>query len=123
MKLIALSLLLLTSVANANNIDSVYQKESKLIAELKAEVMLAVLKKYPCIDGFGLTEESTTMTIDQIDQGVRDRYFSTVFKANFHYDYHPSSAEVRVESVRYDGSNPTIDWTEVLTVDGSVLCD
>ncbi len=123
MKLFTLSLLLLASSAFANNIDSVYPKDSKLITELKEEVMEAALKKYPCIDRFGLTELSTEVVVDQIDQGVRDLYFTTVFKANFHNEYHPSTAEVRIESVRYDGSNPTIDWTEVLTVKGSVLCE
>ena len=123
MKLIAMALLLIISEANANNGQSVYQSKSKLIKELRVEVLEAVLKKFPCIDNFGLTEELTIVSVDQIDQGVRDLYFKTVFKADFHYDNHPNTAEVRVESVRYDGSNPTIDWTEVLTVKGSVLCD
>jgi hypothetical protein len=123
MKFIALSLLLMASSVYANSTESVFANDSKLTDELKVKVIEAVLKEYPCIDNFGLSEKATTVIIDQIDQGVRDRYFSTVFKANFHYGNHPSSAEVRVESVRYDGSNPAIDWTEVLTVKGPVLCD
>jgi hypothetical protein len=123
MKLIAIALLLITLEANANNSHSVYQSESKLIKELRVEVIEAVLKKFPCIDNFGLTEELTSVSVEQIDQGVEDLYFKTVFKADFQYDNHPNTAEVRVESVRYDGSSPTIDWTEVLTVKGSVLCD
>lgn len=123
MKFISLALLILTSTAQANTSQSVYPNESKLIKELKVEVIESVLKRFPCIDNFGLTEVTTVVTVDQIDQGVRDLYFSTVFKADFHYDLQPNTAEVRVESVRYDGSNPAIDWSEVLTVKGSVLCD
>lgn len=109
--------------AQANTIESTFKSNSKLIGELKEEVLEAVLSKYPCINNYGLTEKTTNITVDQVDQGVRDLYFTTTFKADFHYDYHPSTAEVRVQSVRFDGSNPTIDWTHVLAVEGSIICD
>jgi len=123
MKRMIIALLLVSGAVSANTVDSVYTTNSTLSSKLKAEVMEAVLKKFPCIDSFGLSEVQTSLKIDQVDQGVRDEYYTTTFNARFHYDYHPNSAVVTVKSILWDGSNPAIDWTEIESVEGQVYCD
>ena len=123
MKNLIFGVILISTMANANTIDSVYGAASTLNTRLRAEVMEAILTKFPCIDAYGLTEVKTIVEIDQVDQGVRDEYYTTTFKANFHYDYHPNSSVVTVKSIIWDGSNPAIDWTEVESVEGQVYCD
>lgn len=123
MKLVFLITLLATTAAFANTTDSVFKKDSALPLELKVEILEEVLKAYPCIFDYGLAEKKTEVTIDQVDQGVRDLYFHTELTANFTHDgYHPATETLIVKSARYDGANPSIDWTRVESVRGDIYC-
>lgn len=121
MKLFIISLLACFT-ASANTVQSVYLQNSQLDAELKQEVIDAITKEYPCLNPYGLKEIETIVKMIQVDQGIKDYYYTTAFTGVMTYDYHPSTQNIVVESVHYDGSNPTIDWTEVLQVRGG-YCD
>lgn len=112
-----------SSTAFSNTIESVYNEDSVIHEELKAEVIEEVTKKYPCIDNYGLTEKSTDETLDQIDYGIRDFYYKTVFQATYHYDYHPYTKDIVVESARHDIDNPKYKRTEVISIESNISCD
>lgn len=107
---------LFASFSFANTVNSVFLTNSDLSNELKEEVIVAVEKSFPCVNSYGLKEVETTVRKDRVDQGIIDLYFTTTFKANITYDYHPRTITVLVESVLWAGSNPSVDWTEVTNV-------
>lgn len=117
MKLFIMSLLVSLTVS-ANTVQSVFLQNSQLDSELKQEVIDAIAKEYPCLNPYGLKEIETIVKIVQVDQGIRDYYYTSAFTGVMTYDYHPSTQNIVVESVHFDGSNPSIDWTDVLQVSG-----
>lgn len=123
MKFTFLLLSLLSINAAANTTESVFGAKSVLTSELQAEVVSAVEEKFPCVDRFGMKELSTIVVFDEIDQGITDEYYTTTIQVNYHLDYHPNTSVVTVKSILWSGSNPTIDWTEIESVEGSISCD
>lgn len=122
MKFVLVALLAVSS-SFANTIESAYVENTVLSYDLKQEVLDAVVEKYPCVDSYGISEVETTMRTHRVDQGVIDRFYTTTFSVKFHYDYHPKAGKLVVESIRWDGSNPTVDWTDITSIEGSVYCD
>lgn len=100
----------------ANTVSSVYLSDSNLSSDLKEEIIHAVKSKFPCLNPYSLKEQSTIVVQDRIDQGIIDLYFTTTFKAQVTYDYHPRTISIVVESVRWDGSNPSVDWTDITSI-------
>ena len=123
MKFSFLLLSLLSFNATANTTQSVFGIKSSLSSELQSEVISAVEERFPCVDRFGMKELSTTVVYDEIDQGITDEYYTTQIQVNYHFDYHPNTSVVTVKSILWDGSNPTIDWTDIESVEGSISCD
>lgn len=118
MKAILVSLVLLAGVsAQANN---VFRRNTSLPQELQARVLAYVgqLCGHGEIKINDLREESTTVVVKQIDQGVRDRYYTTKLKATWLFDgVHPSSYDITVRTGEWDISNPSVDRYEVLGLD------
>lgn len=114
MKKLLIALISLTTMANT--VSSVYLENTNLSSDLKEEVILAVKEQFPCVNNFGLKEVETTVRRDRVDQGIIDLYYTTTFKANITYDYHPRTISIVVNSIRWAGSNPSVDWTEITNV-------
>lgn len=99
---IVLMALTLTSVAQANRIDTAFKKETAVPQELQKSILENL--KTRCgdiVEAYGLTEIKTTVRIDRVDQGVIDRYYTTTFSSRYSYDYHPRTATITVESVEW----------------------
>ena len=123
MKSLFTLLFLLTLSVNANTIDSIYNSGSQLNNSLKVEIADALTTKFSCINSYGINEVSTEVVVDEVDQGIVDYYYITTFSVAYTYDYHPNEATVVVKSVKYAGSNPTIKWTHIESIEGHILCD
>ncbi|ATH08647.1 hypothetical protein BIY24_12025 [Halobacteriovorax marinus] len=119
-----MTLLFLSCVSvSANTVESIYSAESKLHPALKKEIAAVLLEDYKCINAYGLRELSTEVVVDRVDQGVVDYYYTTTFSATYTYDYHPNTAKVVVKSAKYAGSNPTIKWTDIESIEAHILCE
>ncbi len=123
MKLLAGLLLLISFSASANTIESIYKSDSILHPLLKAEIAEVLTAEYSCINAYGLHEVKTEVVVDEVDQGIVDYYYTTTFSATYTYDFHPNNTTVVVRSAKYAGSNPTIKWTDIESIEGHILCD
>ena len=123
MKFLVVLFFFSTLTANANTVDSIYSADSKLDKLLKVEIAGTLVSEFSCINPFGIKEVTTKLVIDEVDQGVVDYYYTTTFSVAYTYDYHPNTATIVVESVKYAGSNPTIKWTHIESIEGHILCD
>lgn len=105
-KLISFCLVLMISDAYA----ATFQENTALPVELQAKVLEEIKAKVPCAQMYSLKEIETTETLDAIDQGVIDQYFTTTLKGTYYYDtYHPAPMLIEISSVKYAGSNPTVE--------------
>lgn len=123
MKLFIASLLLLSLTTSANTVETIYNANSELHPLLKTEIATVLSEKFSCINSYGLKEIATEVVVDEVDQGVVDYYYTTTFSASYTYDYHPNKAVITVRSAKYAGSNPTIKWTDIESIEGQISCD
>lgn len=100
--LIVIAMVIGTSLANANTIQTVFKKDTKLPVILQEKILAKVQKELPCLDPYGLRETTTAVKIDRVDNGVIDYYYSTSMVVNYHYDYHPRSATIKIDSAHFD---------------------
>jgi len=119
-------LFLMPFLAQANTVDSVYKANSELPLELKQRVLAQVEAK--CAAGViqnGLSEVSTTVREESIDQGIRDYFYTTTFRSAYFFDgMHLADAYITVTSAEYQISNPSVDRFEIQSVSSDVaeLC-
>ncbi len=123
MKFLVALFFLSTLAVSANTVESIYQEDSALHRLLKVEIAQALTDKFNCINPYGIKEVETVVEVDRVDQGVIDYYYTTTFSITYTYDYHPNSTRVVVRSAKYAGSNPTIKWTDIESIEGHILCD
>lgn len=106
-KLIALLALVVSVSAQANTLDSVYKKDSPVTAELQKLILDTVNTR--CADvvsAYGLREETSTVNVVRVDQGIIDRYFTTVLSSRYMVDgYHYGIATIEVKTVEYSSQN------------------
>lgn len=114
MKKLLLALISLSTMANT--VSSVYLTNSKLSSDLKEEVIQAVTEKFPCVDSYGLHEVETTVRRDVVDQGIIDLFFTTTFNAQVTFSDNSRTVSIVVESIRWAGSNPSVDWTDITDI-------
>lgn len=119
MKAILVSLVLLTGLsAVASN--NVFRRNSILPQELQTRVLELV--SLQCGHGEvkinSIKEESTTVVVKQVDQGVRDRYYTTKLSVTWMFDgTHPANYTITVRTGEWDISNPSVDRFEILGLD------
>ncbi len=84
----------------ANTTESVYEKDSVLPTELKAEIIQYISEKCPQdISAYGLKEVDTqVVNQSELDVEVLTEY-ETVFTSRYYFDgMHPSTQEIKVVS-------------------------
>jgi len=79
-----------------------YKKDTIVPVNLQDEVAQAIYNRYPCLSN--LLEVDSTERVDRVDQGVVDRYYTTVFTSLSTLD-HPSHVYVTVDFAEYAFSN------------------
>lgn len=122
--LLWLSIILLTFEAKANTVPSVYLPNTPLPEALKEKIVESIQDHLSCLESNSLQELKTKVEVDQIDQGIRDEYFTTSFRARAYLDrYHPSTLKLSVKSVNLDISNPRFERYRVLEVTPEYFCD
>lgn len=106
-KLILVAILTVANVAFANNVDSVFRKESVLPDVLKEKTLEAIkLKCAKIVSDYGLQEITTSLKTETIDQGMVDVYYTTTFSSRYNFDgTHPVTTYITVESAEYAFSN------------------
>lgn len=122
-KLIALLALVVSVYAQANTLDSVYKKDSPVPAELQKLILDSVNTRCAdIISAYGLREVTTTVKVDRVDQGIVDRYFTTVLSSRYPIDgYHYGLSNIEVKTVEYSSQNG-YNSLEVLSVKGDKGC-
>ena len=113
--------LILFAVLTANTLafasNQVFRTNSPVPAELQTRIIQAIEAKCPAVKNGYLSEELTTAKVQQIDQGIRDTYYSSQINYSYLFDgQHPITYSVDVESVDYDINNPAFDRYQVLKV-------
>jgi hypothetical protein len=104
-----IALLFVAIISFDANAQAVFRHDSKLPSSLRS--IVAAVINYNCrSQGHALFERDTTVRIDDIDQGMRDYFYTTtlVVKDNQRKDI----GEVVVESFDIDMFNPTAGVTE-----------
>ena len=117
--LLALAITLTSLASFANTVDSVYRRNSALPAPLKTKVLSAISAK--CQKAFRegtLLEQMTTMEVKIIDQGVRDKYFTSEFSLSIQFQEHPIYYRIQVVSIEADITNPSVDKYDIKSVNG-----
>lgn len=114
MRAFFLLFILITTVCQANTVESVFEKDSELSEILKVKILDALKEKFPCLSPYSISEKKTLVRVDRIDQGIIDYYYTTTFSVNHVYDYHPRTYTVTVESQDSDfwcenSCNMTVD--------------
>jgi len=115
-----IALALVGTSAYANTVATVFRRDSKLPEELKSRVLAAVEAQCAhVLTQFGLSESSTTVASERVDQGVIDYFYTTKLKSQgMDSDgYHPIWNRITVSSAQWAISNPPEASWEVLQVD------
>ena len=122
-KFIALIVLAASMTSQANTLETVFKKETSIPKELQEKIFESL--KTRCSDiisAYGLREMKTEVRIDRVDQGITDRYYTTVFTSRYYFDgYHPTTTRIEVKSVEY--SPQYDDNFSVLEVNGENGCN
>jgi hypothetical protein len=111
---------LLSSMAFANTVESVFRGSSNLPVELRQKVIDAVKKKVPCVNGYSLIEDATGLEVGNgghIDNGEIALYYTTTLRFGYMHDYHDRygilTVKSEIVSPNYQGGD-TARVTEVI---------
>lgn len=100
-------LLLVSSLTQANTVESTFRPDSSLPLELRENILHAI--KSECgnlITAYGLREITTEVRIERVDQGVLDYYYETTFSSRYYFDrMHPTHTTITVASAKYAVTN------------------
>lgn len=121
--LIVAGITVLSLSSFANTTESVFKKDSQVPQDLQVRILETL--KVKCANlliNYGLTEVSTNVRVDKVDQGITDVYFTTEFSSRYYFDgMHPSYADITVESVQYSYQNG--DNLSVLKISSPDICE
>lgn len=95
---VVMASMLISLAGQANTLESVFKKGSEIPTNLQAKILSKIQAAVPCLEPFSLTEQSTNVTVDRVDQGITDVYYNTKFTLHYIYDYHPRRTTITVVS-------------------------
>lgn len=104
---------------SVNAAEIAFLKDTKVPGDLRSRIVEAVESK--CSTSLlSLKEIGTTVSVDWIDQGVRDNHYNTEIAATYLFDgTHSAQATITVKSAEYSFSNPAVDRLEILSVNSN----
>ncbi len=110
---------LVSLVASANTLESVYQKNSILPVGLQKEILIGLSEKCPQgISNFGLKEIRTTAQKSQMN-GQDVIFYTTAFESRYYFDgMHPSTTNIEVQSREILAAIPASERYQETTVSG-----
>ena len=114
---------LISTTTWSNTPETAFKRNSEVPVELKARILSALERNCSnLIAKDGLSEQETTVRIDQVDQGIRDHFYTTTFSSRYYFDgSHPITTTITVESAQYDFVNG--DNLEVISISSPDGCE
>lgn len=107
MKFMLLALVFVSFAAQAVSPEQVFLRDSKLPKELQQAVLDQALTCGDYVAHWSLSEKSTAVRVDRIDQGIVDYYYTTELTVQYYFDgTHPETHSIYIESAQIEVNNP-----------------
>jgi hypothetical protein len=118
MKSFFVALILISShLVSANSTKSVFRSKTSLPPVLQKRILVALEKKCgSALRSGSLTEVSTAVVSEQIDQGIQFLHFNTELSLSIMFAEHPVSYRILVQSTESAIDNPAFDRYDIQSI-------
>ena len=107
MKFMLLALVFVSLAAQAVSPEQVFLRDTQLPQELQQRVLDQALTCGDYVAHWSLSEKSTAVRVDRIDQGIVDTYYTTELTVMYYFDgTHPATYSIYIQSAQIEVNNP-----------------